>query len=126
MLYGGYWEALVKSRAERSPAHLSKLMKSLDELLALASDRHVTLGIENRFYFHEMPNIEEVSLLLKKYPDAPLGYWHEPGHAEMFVRQGWVKHHADFLTPFEGRIAGLHLHDLRGLHDHFAPGSGDF
>ena len=126
MLYGKYWEALAAARSAGSGKYLGKLMESLDKILPFAADRGITLGLENRFYFHEMPNIEELNYLFEKYPDAPIGYWHDTGHAEMFVRQGWVKSHADFLKPFEGKTIGMHLHDLRGLSDHFAPGSGDF
>jgi len=126
MLYKKYWEVFVKAREERAPGYLEKLMRSLDDILPFAADKGIKLGMENRFYYHEMPNIEELSVLFEKYPGAPMGYWHDTGHAEMFVRQGWVKEHADFLKPFAGRMIGLHLHDLRGLSDHFAPGSGDF
>ncbi len=126
MLYGKYWDAFIKARSERSKEYLEKLMRSLDDILPLAADRKIILGFENRFHFHEMPNIEELVQLFEKYPDAPAGYWHDTGHAEMFVRQGWVKEHVDFLKPFTGKIVGMHLHDLRGLSDHFAPGSGDF
>jgi sugar phosphate isomerase/epimerase len=124
-LYNNYWNAIVKDRASKSRVYLEKLMRSLDELLPFASDRNVLLGMENRVYYHEMPNTEEVELLLEKYKGAPIGYWHDTGHAELFVRQGWAKKHADFLAPFKGRTVGMHLHDLRLLSDHFAPGSGD-
>ena len=126
MLYTKYWDALAADRKKKSREYLDKLMESLDKILPFASDLKVPLGFENRFYFHEMPNIEELLFLFERYPDAPIGYWHDTGHAEMFVRQGWVKAHEDFLKPFEGKTVGMHLHDLRGLSDHFAPGSGDF
>lgn len=126
MLYVKYWDALVTARAQKSELYLEKLMKSLDELLPYASDKKITLGFENRFYYHEIPNLEELSRLFEKFSGAPVGYWHDTGHAEMFVRQGWVKEHTDLLKPFKGKIVGLHLHDVRGLHDHFAPGSGEF
>jgi len=125
-LYDNYWNAIVKDRAAKSRVYLEKLMKSMDELLPFAADRKILIGMENRFYYHEMPNIEEAERLFENYKGAPLGYWHDSGHAEIFVRQGWVKNHTDFLSPFKGRTIGMHLHDLRSLSDHFAPGSGDF
>jgi sugar phosphate isomerase/epimerase len=124
-LYDGYWNAIAKDRASKSRVYLEKLMRSLDELLPFAADKKILLGMENRFYYHEMPNTEEVERLLDVYKGAPIGYWHDSGHAEIFVRQGWVKNHVDFLSPFKGRTIGMHLHDVRSLSDHFAPGSGD-
>ena len=126
MLYPRYWEELAKIRARKSAVYLERIMKSLDNILPCAIDNKITLGFENRFFYHEMPNLEELSALFEKFAGAPVGYWHDTGHAEVQVRQGWVKKHTDFLNPFAGKIIGMHLHDVRKLHDHFAPGSGEF
>ncbi|MHB9154165.1 MAG: sugar phosphate isomerase/epimerase family protein [Endomicrobiales bacterium] len=125
-LYRQYEEAVQRDRKKKSPLYLERLMKTLDELLPFAQEKGVTLGLENRFYYHEIPDIEETKELLVRYRGAPLGYWHDTGHAELFVRQGWVKSHEDYLKAFHPRIVGMHLHDLRSFSDHFAPGSGDF
>jgi sugar phosphate isomerase/epimerase len=55
-----------------------------------------------------------------------MGYWHDTGHAETFVRIGWVKNHLETIEPLKDHLIGFHLHDMKRLQDHFAPGSGDF
>jgi sugar phosphate isomerase/epimerase len=125
-LYPQYLDALRADRKKKSAVYLQFLKESLDKILIAADSKKIMVGLENRFHIHEIPDLEELSRLLAWYPDAPVGYWHDTGHAEVFVRQGWVEKHADFLTAFPDRIVGMHLHDLRGLSDHHAPGSGDF
>ncbi|MDA0302493.1 MAG: TIM barrel protein, partial [Chloroflexi bacterium] len=84
----------------------------------------VTLGIETRLHFHEIPGPAELARLLEEYPPEVAGYLHDVGHAEVQHRLGltdrvaWWEH----LAP---RLAGLHLHDVAGLRDHRAPGNGD-
>ncbi|MBN1823669.1 MAG: sugar phosphate isomerase/epimerase [Endomicrobiales bacterium] len=126
MLYARYFEEMKASRKKKSARYMNNLFKSLDEVVKSAERAKIVLGIENRYYYHEIPNIEETRQILDRYEGAALAYWHDTGHAEMFVRQGWVKEHVEFLEPFKKRIAGVHLHDVRGFTDHNAPGSGSF
>ena len=64
--------------------------------------------------------------IFDKFVGAPLYYWHDTGHAEVFSRMLWSKSHAELIAPLAKHIGGFHLHDLRGIVDHYAPGSGDF
>lgn len=125
-LYKHYENALMLDRKKKSSKYMENLYRSLDKILSYMSDKDILLGLENRFYYHEIPNIEEVLQIIDKFSGAPIGYWHDTGHAEIFVRNGWVKRHLDFLEPLYSRLIGMHLHDLREFSDHFAPGSGDF
>lgn len=77
-------------------------------------------------YFHEIPNIDETLYLLDKFRGGPLAYWHDVGHAEVFVRLGLAKNHEFFLEKLSPSMAGMHLHDIKKFDDHFAPGSGEF
>jgi sugar phosphate isomerase/epimerase len=124
-LYQQYFDAFTADRAKKAPRSIDLLKKSLDEILPFARDRNVYIGIENRFHLHEIPNLQEVAVLLDAFRGAPIGYWHDTGHAEIFVRQGWVTEHTDFLKAYASRAIGCHLHDLHKMSDHYAPGSGD-
>jgi sugar phosphate isomerase/epimerase len=121
-----YLSTLLSDRKSKSNRYLETLMKGLDELLPLAAQAKVFVCLENRFYIHEVPNIEEAERLLGVYKKSPLGYWHDTGHAEVFVRHKWTPRHQDYLDVLGDRLVGLHLHDLRRFSDHYAPGSGDF
>ncbi len=125
-LYRNYEQAIIEDRRRQAPRFLDNLFRSFDAVLPRAVDKNIILGLENRFFLHEIPDLGEVPALLEKYPDPHIGYWHDTGHAEVFVRQGWIPRHTDYLRAAEERIVGFHLHDLRKMADHFAPGSGDF
>lgn len=125
-LYSRYYDAVRKERDRLAARYIEKLMRSLDAIIPAAQENGIVLGLENRFYLHEIPNTEETIRLLDRYAGAPVGYWHDTGHAEVFVRAGWMKCHEECLAPLSSKLVGLHLHDIRGFDDHYAPGCGDF
>ena len=102
------------------------LSRSLDKVLSAAQKLHVKVALENRMYYEEIPHIAEVVQLLSRFSGAPLFYWHDTGHAEVNVRLGLVENHETYLKTLAPSMAGMHLHDLRKLDDHYAPGTGDF
>ncbi len=114
-----------EDRARKAPKVMSLLMKALDVILPAAEKAGIMVGLENRYYVHEVPDTTETIALLDKFKGAPLGYWHDTGHAETFVRIGWVKNHVDMIEPLKDHLVGFHLHDMKRLQDHYAPGSGD-
>ena len=125
-LYNRYLDAIRADRQRKSDRYLELLVEGLDTIVQYAGEKNVCIGLENRFFIHEIPDLDEMKKLLARYDSRHLGYWHDVGHAEVFVRQGWVKRHEDFLEPLSSRLIGMHIHDLKGLSDHYAPGSGDF
>lgn len=125
-LYDHYFESIRADRSRKADIFMTRLLRAFDELVPFAQQCGLVLGIENRFHFHEIPDISEAGMILDRFRGGPVGYWHDTGHAEIFVRMGWVGKHADFLEPHRGRIVGMHLHDIKGMSDHHAPGSGEF
>jgi len=117
-------DAALRERASKAGPWLDAAARSLAEMAAVASDRGVTLGIETRLGFHEIPLPQELAALLEPYPADVVGYVHDVGHAEVHHRLGVTDRSAwwDLLGP---RLVALHLHDVRGLTDHRAPGNGD-
>ncbi|MCB4790566.1 MAG: sugar phosphate isomerase/epimerase [Elusimicrobia bacterium] len=125
-LFTKYKESILKERKEKSKYYLDNLKKSINTLIENSKGSKVAFGLETRIYYHEIPVIEEFEILFKEFSGAPLYYWHDTGHAEVNVRLGFVKEHEDYLKAFKDKLLGVHLHDLHGLFDHYAPGSGDF
>jgi len=120
----GERDELLRARSRLAPAHLEAASRSLEELLAW--DCKVRLGIECRMGWHELPDIEELGLLLERFPDPRVGYWHDTGHAAiqevlgLAERWEWLRRHRD-------RTIGAHIHDVRErVRDHHPPGLGDF
>ena len=113
-----------QQRTEQAAPWLAAARRSLDELVTYAGPRQVAIGLENRLHFHEFPHPDETLDLLSGYPPEVVGYWHDVGHAEVQSRLGLVDARTALsrLTP---RLLGTHLHDVRGILDHRAPGNGD-
>lgn len=116
--------AEIERRDRRKPPHLDALCFSLDRLLNRAAGRGLVLGLENRYHFHELPGPDDFAFLFAEFRGAPLGYWHDTGHAHAAGLLGLLP--AGELPPgCAERLVGIHLHDARGLDDHLPPGDGE-
>lgn len=114
---------LVKREREKRP-FLDSVFFCLEKLLRRAEVLGLRLGIETRCCLHDIPNFEEIGLLLEEFQGSPIAYWHDVGHAQTSenLRFG---NHQQYLSAYAACMAGVHLHDVRGYDDHFAPGKGE-
>jgi sugar phosphate isomerase/epimerase len=115
---------LIKERSSKAKDHLQAAEESLRILVDCAVKKGVVLGLENRVNYHEIPSLEEMEYFLIAFEGKPIGYWHDLGHAEVQDRLGFCSHN-EWLSRFGSRMIGVHLHDVRGIDDHYAPGIGD-
>jgi sugar phosphate isomerase/epimerase len=113
----------IATRAAEAPPHVEAARRSLEELVAHAGDRGVTIGLETRLHYWEIPSADEAAALLADYAPEEAGYWHDSGHAEVWSRLGFLPHWRWFEL-LRDRLIGCHLHDVRGLVDHRSPGNG--
>jgi sugar phosphate isomerase/epimerase len=82
--------------------------------------------LENRFHLRDIPWLDELDELLDLVRDEVVGYWHDVGHAQVLQHLGFGDHE-DWLRRFagpQGRVLGVHLHDVVGLKDHLPVGLG--
>lgn len=117
-------ELIIRERKDSLGRHLDQTLKSLDTLNAAAKKEGIRLGVETRYYFREIPSLQEIGLILKEFNGSQIGYWHDAGHAEVMERLGFYNHQ-EILELYKDSMLGIHLHDLTGCHDHKAPGQGD-
>ena len=103
---------------------LAAARKSLKELVELAAPNGVTLGLESRLHYNEIPHPQEAADLLADYALDQAGYWHDVGHCEVQARLGMIDRY-DWFPRLTSRTVGSHLHDVDGILDHRAPGNGD-
>lgn len=133
-----YLDQVKKEREERKKVYLENSLRSVEEIVNYAEKKkvggnHLKIGLENRFFYHEIPSFEEVEIFLKNFGGNHLGgnhlnglgYWHDTGHAEIAAKLGFISNHEDYLQEYGSRMIGIHLHDLKGFKDHLAPGSGE-
>jgi len=117
-------ERLVHQRASLAQPYVDAAKRSLQELSKHSQENGIMLGLETRFHFNEIPNTDEMAELLGEVPEPVAGYWHDTGHAEVQQQLGFV-FHEEWLSRFKDRMVGIHLHDIRGISDHHAPGKGN-
>ncbi|OGX42247.1 MAG: hypothetical protein A3H41_04690 [Omnitrophica WOR_2 bacterium RIFCSPLOWO2_02_FULL_45_28] len=126
---GPYFQALKlrmhKERIEKAEEHFSNALRSLEQLAGYAKGLDIAIGIENRFYFREIPSFAETGRILEHFRGAPVFYWHDTGHAQLWENLGFMKH-KDYLDTYAPYLLGVHLHDIKGTQDHLAPLEGDF
>jgi sugar phosphate isomerase/epimerase len=104
--------------------HLDAVLMGLDELNGVAERKGVFLGIENRYHFHEIPDFEEIGLILNRFEGDHVGYWHDIGHARVQENLGILRRN-QLIDAYSKQMVGVHIHDVRGLNDHLAPGQGE-
>jgi sugar phosphate isomerase/epimerase len=117
-------EELVYQRISHALPYLDAARKSLQELSQYSQQKGTMLGLETRFHFNEIPNMDEMAELLNETPESLVGYWHDVGHAAVQQQLGFGLHE-EWLSRFKDRMVGIHLHDILGISDHQAPGKGD-
>ena len=104
--------------------YIHSVIASLNELSAHAESAGVKLGLETRYYYGEIPSLDEFGMIFGSIPSPALGYWHDTGHAHTMEVLG-IASQEDFLSRYGDRLIGMHLHDAVGGSDHRALGRGE-
>lgn len=118
-------EEKLNERSEKRQAFFDNVCRSVEKILREAERLSVVLGIENRYYYHQIPYADEIGLLLEMFEGGAIGYWHDVGHAEVLSNLGPLASQEGLLKRYSDRIIGVHLHDVVGYNDHKPPGVGD-
>jgi len=111
-------------REKEKSVYLESVLRSLEDLIPAAEQHNIILGLENRYHYHELPGPDEFESIFEKFAGAPIGYWHDTGHAHAQQALG-IFPAEELLERHNKRLVGLHLHDARGLDDHLPPGTGE-
>ena len=111
-------------RLEKRQPFLDAVLFCLDKVHKVAERQNIILGIENRYHVDNIPDLEEMGEILRRFEGGNLRFWHDVGHAFVQEKLGWADHR-QLLERYGKGMFGLHLHDVRGGYDdHYAPGSG--
>ncbi len=122
--YQAVKQELIDTRSRLLPACFASTKKSLRELLDYADGSGIRLGLENRYHYYDIPSLDEMGELLALADETRLGFVYDVGHAEHLSRLGFYAHE-EWLRRYSHRILETHLHDVKGLQDHQAPGFGE-
>ena len=123
-----YHALLAKSLARlrrRMPPYWARMKQSVAAVSDYAQQKGVKLGFENREKFEELPLDGDYAEFLAEFPaEAPVGYWHDTGHADIKEGMGLLEHRAH-LEKLSSRTIGWHLHDVSADgKDHQPVGAG--
>ena len=113
----------AERRRQEAGTWFAHAHRSLREIAEQAAATGVTIGLENRYHYHEFPGPDEMAALLAEFPPHVAGFWLDVGHAEVLDRLGLIGRRR-WLDELAGRCVGAHVHDVDGLADHRAPGDG--
>jgi sugar phosphate isomerase/epimerase len=119
-----FMSTIRSERKGKQQGFLDAVLFSLDTLTREAEKLNVRLGVENRYYFNEIPNFEETGIILRTFAGSTIGYWHDVGHGHVQDRLG-IQSHQDLLDVYHSSMIGCHLHDADGYTDHDVPGKGE-
>ncbi len=122
--YVSFMKEAKKLRTEAKQKNFNCLLMSLEKVFREADKLGIKLGIENRYYFREFPDFDEIGFIFEKFEGAGIGYWHDTGHAKVNENFGIIGA-AMYLEAYGDKLLGVHLHDVQGYTDHLAPGTGE-
>ena len=117
-------EETKKHRREKRQPFLDAVLFCLDRVHKVAERQDILLGIENRYHVTNIPDIEEMGEILRRFEGGNIHFWHDVGHAFVQESLGWAGHR-ELLERYGKDMVGVHLHDVKGGYDdHYIPGSG--
>lgn len=102
-----------------------RVVDSYQALLPSVEKHGLVLGVENREGLLELPLDDGFDDFFSHFDDdAPIGYWHDTGHARIKHLEGFLDHESH-LAARAPRLVGFHLHDVdEQRRDHRRPGTG--
>ncbi len=111
-------------RKRKEAKHQDAVLRSLDELNECALKMELSIAIENRPHYYEIPNFDEVAMFFDEFYGSPMRYWHDVGHAALQEKLGlcWSD---KWIEAYSEHLIGVTLHDLQELEEYHPPGTGD-
>ena len=115
----------VKRITRSANPFLERIHAGYELLMPEVRQRGLELGVEIREGLEELPLDADFENFLDVLgQDAPVGYWHDCGHAQLKHQFGLIDH-AEHLEKLSPRLLGFHLHDVsESGKDHQVPGTG--
>ncbi len=95
-------------RESKIQRHLDALFFSLEKLIRRAEDLGIYIGIENRHEFRQIPNYDEIDIILNEFKGANIAYWHNTEYAQLHEELD-LANHEDVLKKLSYNMRGIHF-----------------
>lgn len=120
----------IRERRKHGALYLDRARQALSQLVDMAKEYNLVLGVEGRSHFEQVPGDEEMLQLMKDFEDVPqIRYWHDFGHIQRKANLLMLDHDR-YLRELQPYLYGAHVNDVRWpVRDHrvpFAGGTVDF
>lgn len=120
--YRELFDEFVAFRRRMGEAEVDRVLKSLEEIAETLVRRNLPVHIclENRPICSQIPDFIEMRRFLVALAGSPVEFWFDTGHGAIQRHLGFFddRVEAQALANF---LAGIHIHDVDGVDDHFAP-----
>jgi sugar phosphate isomerase/epimerase len=100
----------VREREKSAPACLQHVKDCLRRIVDYAAPKNVTIGLEARRDYEQIPTERELTELLEEMDSPHLGYWHDFGHSQVKENLGFIDH-AEWLRAIGPQTVGCHVQD---------------
>jgi len=112
----------VAHRSRLSAPETERIIESLQRIAEYALRVHpgMAVGVENRAMCHQIPDFVEARRILDALDGSPVGFWFDTGHGAMMRNLGFFDDRTE-AAGLTDRIVGVHIHDVDGVDDHWAP-----
>ena len=116
---------LIRKRKSKASFYLDRATEALSLIEKRASELGVSVGVESRSAYEDLPNEEEMLSLMEQFSSSKwVGYWHDFGHVQRKHNLGLLDHE-QWLAKISPHLIGCHLHDVEWpVRDHRVPFSG--
>lgn len=119
--YQDIFKEMIFQREKNMSENLDSIIHCLDILLNHIAKRNynIILGIENRAICHQIPTYREAKSIIDHFDSEHIGFWLDIGHSVMMENIGL--NNREDLDQLKGNTVGVHIHDVIGVNDHYAP-----
>jgi len=111
---------LAAQRKATAEPFLQRLVSSLRDVVF--DFPSIQFGLENRYHYYGLPDIDELQVVLKEVGAQNIGLWADLGHGQVQENLGLIPNHEAWFERYGDRLVGIHLHGMNGVaSDHWAP-----
>lgn len=115
---------MMEKREKRAGRQIRYWYESIEHLLPMLEEYHITLAMENLPTWEAVPTEKELETLLDHFSSPWLMYWHDMGHGRIRENLGLINAER-WLERLSHRLAGMHIHDVAPpAADHVMPPLG--